>query len=56
MAEINLSQLKSDVETAVNALESVLNLVDDLPLPAGVGATLSTVQKVLADVQKFLAA
>lgn len=51
---IDVAQLKSNIETALTDIESVLNLVEDLPEPANVKNAIVRVDEVLRDVQAFL--
>lgn len=53
---IDPTQLKTDVETAITDIESVVTLVDNLPLPQQVKDVLDTAKTVLDDVQAFLSA
>lgn len=51
---INPTALKADVSNAVNDVEDILGIADELPLPPEVKNVLVTVHTVLGDVAEFL--
>ncbi|WP_181022300.1 hypothetical protein [Mycobacterium avium] len=50
------AQLKADAETLINDAETVLQVIDDLPLPAEVKAFIAKAQAFVKDVDAFLTA
>jgi len=47
-------ELVSDAKSIVAAVESILTIADDLPLPAEVKTFLGNAQEFAEDVQKYL--
>ncbi|MDV3219770.1 hypothetical protein LE977_25765 [Mycobacterium avium] len=56
MATIDPTQLKADAETLINDAETVLQVIDDLPLPAEVKAFIAKAEVFVKDVDAFLSA
>lgn len=50
------SQLKADAETLIGDFETVLQVIEDLPLPAEVKAYLAKADAFVKDIDAFLTA
>lgn len=56
MAAIDLAHLKQNAETLVHDAETVLKVIEDLPLPASIKAYIEKADAFVKDVDAFLAA
>lgn len=56
MPSITPEQLKADAETLVNDAETVLNVIEDLPLPENIKAYIAKADTFVKDVDAFLKA
>ncbi|KBR63534.1 hypothetical protein [Mycobacterium avium] len=56
MATIDPAQLKADAETLVKDAETVLQVIEDLPLPEQVKAFIAKAEVFVKDVDAFLSA
>jgi hypothetical protein len=56
MSNVDPAQLKATAETLLADAKTVLQLVDDLPLPAQVKSFVEDAETFVSDVQAFLSA